>query len=191
MVIEWVKVLDDVGPLCHWQCFLLQPSIRLIIHIMGPMIQNSIPKFIIRLLSSQKPHQTEPTLQNQHAWFQRAGDIIGGFLRIFSFLLTTEKICLKCGFEWKIPVHSESSFKTFFFKKMWSKQPICSLRRKYVLSSFQWKIYDCSQWPFIVYSLAKRIHLKQPFCSLWNKICYFVLVLNARIIFRSENRIWK
>ena len=23
MVIEWVKVLDDVGPLCHWQCFVL------------------------------------------------------------------------------------------------------------------------------------------------------------------------
>ena len=70
--------------------------------------------------------------------------IIGekGFLCIVSFLLTTEKICFKCSSEWKsLFIQSLHSY-VFFCKKTWSKQAICSLWRKYVLCSFQWKIYD-------------------------------------------------
>ena len=85
-----------LGSVVPWAMFFTS-AFNLIDNVREPLIKNPFPQFIIGLFSSQKPYQTEPTLQNQYAGFQRTGDIIGenkkSFLYIFSFLLTREKIC--------------------------------------------------------------------------------------------------
>ena len=101
-----------LGSVVPWAMFFTS-AFNLIDNVREPLIKKPFPQFIIGLFSSQKPYQTEPTLQNQHAGFQRTGDIIGEKKKkfsvcIFSFLLTRKKICY-IQF-WEITVHSDSSF---------------------------------------------------------------------------------
>ena len=146
-----------MGPLRLWQCFLLQPSIRLITsgnHCIADSEFLSPIHYRTALLTKAIIKQSQPCKINMHDSRELEKKV---FFVYFPSCWLRRRYVLNVVLSGKyLFIQSLHSY-LFFCKKTWSKQPIYSLGRKYVLCSSQWKIYDYSQWPFIVYSLAQRI----------------------------------